>query len=364
MKHAPAYLAIMVLTGCIYPFEATLPEQDRPSIVVDANIKLGAFSEVSLGYIQPLNNIPVGSTFPAGTAYIESESGEKYTATGNKGAFSIDTRTASASKKYRVVVNADGETIVSDWCTPLPPPVISNVKIWADDLAVFVSADIDASEGSTGYVAVTYSELWRFHADYIRQYDYDPIDKVVSSLMEYDLSHYWCWKTNRPKEEGFLDLNLSEGKIADFVVTRFNRANSRNHDNYTITVLARNISESEYRFRSLMRDNALHGGNLFTPDPGEIAGNLICETNPDKKVYGYVNAYVYSSAKQHVGNEFYIPSSPSGLIVLEPEVYNTYFWQGYLPVDMTLEGKLGWGKANCYDCVAAGGVLEKPEVTL
>ena len=365
MKRALAYLAIIIaITGCIYPFEVTLPQQDSPSIVVDANIKIGAFSEVALRYVQPLDNFSSGSTFPAGSVYIESESGEKYTTKGDNGVFSIDTRMASVSKKYRIVVNADGETIVSDWCTPLPPPIVSDVRIWADELAVFVSADIDASEGSTGYIAVSFYELWRFHADYIRQYGYDPIDKIIYSLMEYDLSHYWCWKTNMPKEEVFLDLNLSGGKVGDLVVTRFGRSNSRNHDDYTVTVLARNVSESEYRFRSLMRENVSNGGNLFTPDPGEIPGNLICETNPDKRVYGYVNAYVYGSNKQHIGYQFYILSSPASLTIPNPENYNTYYWQGYLPIDMTPEGEIGWGKASCYDCVEAGGTLDIPEVTL
>ena len=283
MKRALAYLALIIaITGCIYPFEVTLPQQDSPSIVVDANIKIGAFSEVALRYVQPLDNFSSGSTFPAGSVYIESESGEKYTTKGDKGVFSIDTRMASVSKKYRIVVNADGETIVSDWCTPLPPPIVSDVRIWADELAVFVSADIDASEGSTGYIAVSFYELWRFHADYIRQYGYDPIDKIIYSLMEYDLSHYWCWKTNMPKEEVFLDLNLSGGKVGDLVVTRFGRSNSRNHDDYTVTVLARNVSESEYRFRSLMRENVSNGGNLLISG-AYIATDLVdaYEIDPD-----------------------------------------------------------------------------------
>lgn len=364
MKRISAYLALFLVTGCIYPFKATLPEQGSPSIVVDANIKLGSFSDITLSYVQPINGTLNTGTYPSGAAYIESESGEKYSSPGSNGEFSIDTRLATTDQRYRVVINADGETIVSDWCTPLPPPTVSDVQIWADDYSVFVSADIDATGGSTGYVALTFFELWAFHSDFIREYDYDPIKKQISLLMSPDLSHYWCWRTFSPREEIFLDLQLSEGAVRDYQVTNFSRTNNRNHKDYTIYVLARNISQSEYRFRSFLKDNVSQGGNLFTPDPGEIAGNLVCETNPDKKVYGYVNAYIYSSGKKSVDGRYYYSTTPGGLLVLEEGRYNAYYWQGYLPISLDAEGNLGWGKAPCYDCVAAGGTLEKPEVSL
>jgi len=365
MKRVTVYLALFLVTGCTYPFKADLPEQDSPSIVVDANIKLGSYSDIVLSYVQPLNSLSsVAGTYPSGAAYIESETGEKYSAAGSKGVFSIDTRLAPAGSRYRVVVNTDGETIVSDWCTPLPPPRVSDVNIWADDLSVFVSADIDASESSSGYVALTYYELWAFHSDFIREYDYDPINKAVTMLMEPDLSHYWCWRTNSPKEEVFLDLQLSGGAVRDYQITSFGRTNNRNHRDYTVYVLARNISESEYRFRSFLKENVSQGGNLFTPDPGEIAGNLACETNPEKKVYGYVNAYIYSSGKKSIDGRYCYSATPGGLIVLEEGRYNSYYWQGYLPISHNAEGELGWGLAPCYDCVAAGGTLEKPEVSL
>jgi len=51
---------------------------------------------------------------------------------------------------------------------------------------------------------------------------------------------------------------------------------------------------------------------------------------------------------------------------LTREYYDMYYEAGYRPLEYTEtpregEGNYGWGPAQCFDCVAAGGTLTRPD---
>ena len=57
-------------------------------------------------------------------------------------------------------------------------------------------------------------------------------------------------------------------------------------------------------------------------------------------------------------------TAPKSLIEVAPEDYLDFYNNGYNPVEQipSAEGGMvvGWGLGRCYDCVLAGGTLEKP----
>ena len=96
-----------------------------------------------------------------------------------------------------------------------------------------------------------------------------------------------------------------------------------------------------------------------------VAHNVYCADDPDEPVFGYVNISLVSIMDGVLDSRYEKYRVKEPLIPVSPADYAYMSSLGYSPVDMVeVEGGdpvVGWGKARCYDCVAAGGTLEKPE---
>ena len=131
---------------------------------------------------------------------------------------------------------------------------------------------------------------------------------------------------------------------------------------------ASSISKDTYRFLHNLDENTNGGDNLFTPNPGEIAGNIRCESNPERMALGYAVFSRAARKRAFLDSRYYLPSPKISLQYPLVENYYNFWKSGFLPLEEHLgeydpseEGPYGWGARNCYDCTAAGGTLEKPD---
>ena len=368
MKRIVFYIVTMLaVSACVYPYSVDLEETAKPELVIDANILLGNTSTVNLSYLQPLEvgqKMTAVSGRASGNVYLEDESGHIFKATSRYGTYELPNIVPSDNSKYRLTVEVDGNIYRSEWIEPTAPPTITDVRFSADNTQVYVQVSIqDEGEGS-GYAAATVEEIWNFHTDYMRMYAYNVLTNSVEALMAPDDKHYWCWKKNVSGTVVPINYSSLNGVITDYPVLSFWRTDSRNHQEYDVRVKVWNLTPEQYRYRKMLEENESIGGNLFSPEPGEVRGNIYCENDASVKVYGYVNI------SQVVIKDAVLPSTydmwkvPNTLVKVSPEDYLTMFERGYSPVDdvQLSDGStyVGWGLERCYDCIAAGGTLEKP----
>ena len=199
----------------------------------------------------------------------------------------------------------------------------------------------------------------------MQSYGYDEATGTVFPLMDAtDYSHYWCWMKVVSASQDIISYIDLDNNVRNLPIHSFPRTDSRNHKEYHVRVKLWNLTPEQYRFRKLLEENASIGGDLFSPEPGEVRGNVYCESDPKEKVYGYVNIsrVVYQDAK--MGQEYLLTGKPAPLTYVAPEDYATCYSFGYQPVELYFTDNqwvVGWGLARCFDCVAAGGTLEKPQ---
>ena len=388
MKKILALLAASLsVAACIYPYDPELDEAPEGVLSVDANICIGGTSTVRLGtLISMWDRSGSGWVDLYGAhVWVEDEAGNTYE--GKPGYpdmvyginymmglpfFTIDTENAPLDRRYRLRIDALGESYESDWSECIDPPVIREIGFVADEEKVTVNVSVDGGESGTGYVLLTYEEDWMFHVDYFPSYVVVHDEEADTwNVMEgsSDFSKYWCFRSTKSNRTVPVDYTgRTEEGFTDFPLLSFARKDNRNHRRYCVSVKASTISRETYRFIHNLDENSEGGDNLFTPNPGEIAGNLHCESNPEKSVLGYAIFSRAATRRAYLGNDFYIPIPAYPLLYPLPDNYGYLYQSGFLPLeehlgeyDTTKEGPYGWGPKYCYDCTAAGGTLEKPD---
>ena len=171
---------------------------------------------------------------------------------------------------------------------------------------------------------------------------------------------------------------MSTSGVKDFPLHSFSRYDDRNHRRYSIRVKARTIDKRTYDFLQHLEESTGAGDNLFTPNPGEIPGNLRCETEPDRMVLGYVTVSTATTQRAYIGSQYLLTKERNPYALRYPLQYGNligenswrdYYNKGYMPLipntlpnsDPSEEGPYGWGEARCYDCFAAGGTQDVPD---
>lgn len=367
MKNTYIYIICSLLAvSCVYPYDADIEAPVNQELVIDANILLGNTSTVTLTYLQALNiGVKDGNkAYPVATVYLEDEAGNTYNAKGSIHTYTLNIPEGN-NGKYRLTVMCDGNTYRSEWITPVEPPVLKDVNFVADEDNVMVKLDMEDKGSGSGYAAVQFDEIWYFHTDYSRTYDYHPEDSTIEMLAKPIMDHYWCWQKNNSQTVSLIDYTSMNSTVNGFSFNVFPRSDSRNHQEYNIRVKLWNLTPEQYRYRKLLEENASIGGNLFSPEPGEVRGNVFCENNQNLRVYGYVNVSSIVQMEKKLDDRYNKWRVSYKLTVPEPDEYPVMYEMGYMPVEdvLQLDGsyKIGWGTARCYDCIAAGGTLEKPE---
>ena len=362
MKRLLLTILLFSAVSCIYDYDIPSLPEAKDALVFDGNIAVGSKATLKVSRLAALDgSAPARKVEPA-SWWVEDDAATRYD-TDSDG--SVDLSAAPSDKAYRMVIECEDKTYVSDFQTPLAAPQIDSLTFSETPTNVNCNISFCVDPSVSRYAVLQFEEIWRFHTDYEKfldvSYDNEEGRWNVFALENPDLTYYECWAQRKTGSEFLVDLGSLDGKAVNYVVNTFPRTSHRNHGNYNIKVWVRSISDKEYRYAQTL--NQQDGGlNLYTPNPGEIAGNIVCEDDPSQKVYGYVSTSFAVSTTKRLDNRFYIyaPSVYGLEIPANPEDYGKYLANGYWPIKWDSDGNLLWGPERCINCVAAGGTLDKP----
>ena len=393
MRKISYALAVLCATACIYPYNPELEEAPEGVLVVQGDILIGGTSMIQLGTMLSLyptydELLGTGGGPSVSTSnsrvWVEDSEGGVYEGIPESGSgygwsyytmpqFIVHTENAPADREYRACVEALGERFTSDWTKPLQGPEIKEIIFTPNKSSVTVGVTLEGGPESTGYVALSFDETWEFHTDYTLTYEVDEMTWTVSTpFLPPDQPNYWCWMHTDDKRSYPVDFSgMETDGMTAYPLFSFLRTDNRNHRKYCVNVTGRTISKDTYKYLSHLDELANGGGDLFTPNPGEIPGNIRCESDPDRMVLGYVTVSQTTSKRAFLDSRYLITRVLGyGALVFIPQTkYPEYYNSGYLPLvenpnpeyDPLQEGPYGWGSRRCYDCVAAGGTKVQPD---
>lgn len=390
------YLCVLALglQACIYPYEVQLDSSETEKVlVVDGTIVVGGESTVYLSYMIPFSSEGGLFSLPeGGTVRVEDETGRQYPGTpvrsnlpsdmyynsdsyagiiysGRNVPYIVHTEESTPGHQYRVVAEVDGEVYVSAWQEATPVPEIQDVYFEADDEMVYVYVDLEkaAPEGS-GYLNFTYDETWEFHVDYEPQWFVNTENWTYYEDPFYKNPYYWCFRSYSSARRQLIDYSqLEQGQVSHYLLTAFQRTNNRNHRRYSINVKAMSMTQESYQYERQTQQQTDVGGDLFSPDPGAIAGNLRCESNPEKPVMGMVMTCETTSKRSWLNNRYslYRPMTVAWVFPENPkQMMELYYNADHRPIEKVMvenEEKVGWGPERCINCIIAGGTQVRPD---
>lgn len=379
-----ALMAMCCAPSCVYPFEVDAP-QTQKRLVIEGNILIGALTEVNLSYMMGLNtpDSEMKNDKPAGKAWVESEDGKRYEAKEGNGSSSIviDTRTAPAKGRYRLCVEDLGTSreYVTSWQEVNPPAEIDDLTYVWDENTMTLCLSAHSEEGS--YFRWAYVEDYKFHADRPKDFIFDYAENKEVKLEESDYSTYWCWSTNSSREVDLVaTTDLEDNRLVAHKFHTFSRGSMRLQTRYRMTIYLSCISADAYRYLDNLKITSDFTGDLFTPLPSDVNGNITCVEDPNEKVIGYVDVCQISTKEFYLDEnayKLYAPgrSQPTSFIPIvewNKNGLNPYpldlrdFWdKGFAPVYEGADGEgnsgVVWDYKRCTDCRQSGGVLESPE---
>lgn len=326
--------ALLPLLGaCVYDFEAELTG-DEYTVVVEGDILIGGtttlrFSRLnpevmqsesadlsswlssswdpsSSYYNPPSWNIPVDFT-----ATVEGEDGSVVQAKGVSGFCSLDTRNLDPNVRYRLLLldERNGDQYSTPWQEVMAAPVVDSLSYNNKESSLDIQITFH-SDGSTPYYCLVYDEQWEYHAytttymRYIPQGAAEPEKGYVvfpdpetgwgdryGRIFEVNepYPNYTCWDKSISGVSSVVTTGaMVSNKLVDYVVKTLLPDDRKTSVAYRPIVSMRMISKESFAYWESLDKASSQTGDLFSPIPSLLRGNLTNEDNPDAHVIGYV----------------------------------------------------------------------------
>ncbi|MBR1895059.1 MAG: DUF4249 family protein [Bacteroidales bacterium] len=387
MKKIALYLAGLLLTAsCIYPFEPETPPVDR-CLVFEGNLVIGESSTMAVRLLQPLsaNEVVATDTWNiSGEARVECTDGTVINGVprlrgSNEVAFIFNLTNASDKEAYRVWFTDDETKKVyrSNWMKVEKAPLIERIDFVPDDRNVKVRLTLTGPTDDTRYFCWTYTEDWEIHSDflplYLYRYGVDPynIRGLAYEEIQGEYDKYYCWNRASSKEVFVADTrDLNSRTLPARQIAEFGRTTPRCQELYCISVTAYGISADRYAYIHHMNEVSNIQGDLFSPNPSAMRGNLRCEQDSTELVLGYVGVCqttmtraFFEGTRYYTGRvDYSVRFFPNLSEPLEAESnekgYDYFYSRGdrplYLVADENGDEKMQWAPRRCVDCTMTG----------
>ena len=242
----------------------------------------------------------------------------------------------------------------SDYSYPIKTPEIDSI-FWIKrgrGQPVMIHVATHSPDRQVLYYRWSYKEDWEINSDVV--------------LEEYP---YYCWNqsSNRDLLLGSAEKTVF-GKVTE-MLAEIPPSNRKLSVLYRINVRQNAISKRAYDYFANIKKNSQQSGSIFAPIPSELRGNIVCTTDPDRPVIGYVDVSTTTQKTRYISrrDNLYEPSRldycDAVSIEYLIEIYGEDEWIDLIPgyfVPLPPEMKEGYVHVECVDCTYYG-TTQKPD---
>lgn len=373
MKKSIIYILTALLTvSCIYP----IPMEDleiEDKLVFEGSIIIGDISQINVTRMQPLD-ADLGHMFnsmPVGEAWIESSTGDVIKSDRSVGPFTFNTYTLDPDKEYcfHFVDSESGKEYASKMAACSKAPQIDDFYVQKNGSMIQMKIDLSSEHGESIYCRWDYEETWEYTADFIPVYEFDERRGRVVDMYHDDpppFQYYYCWDSGNSTRSGLLSMDgqnvlKAHGKLVNEIACSSKKMSSLYYINLSLV----GMSADYHHYLDNLQKMSTIDGDLFTSNPSELPGNVVCLDDPDEMTAGYIDCATMVHDELWISGYYIAPNFNDKLMVLgsmlDPaEAYNGGLRPVMFGSDMLGNSGILWGPTECTDCRGYGGTKNKP----
>ncbi len=311
MKRVLYILAtILFIYSCITPFEPEGIALGGNMIVIEGDIIANDTTRVAISKSLALDDNNVINYVSGAAVWVESETGKRFNGSekrqGGKIVYLVNTKGIDVSERYKLSVSIGNKKYESEFVDILISPEIDSIgyNIIPDSTEVVFYVNTFDPENSTRYYKWRYTEDWEYRSNHLSLHDYNPHTKSIFEI-EMAQNRYYCWSSAASSAILIASTDhLAQDRVHQKKLLSVGNSSLRINYLYSMELTQMAISKRAFIYWDNVRKNSDDIGGLFAPQPSEMAGNIICVSNPGEKVIGYVSgAYVSKKRVYFYGRE-------------------------------------------------------------
>lgn len=389
MRRILSFFALMCLTACIYPFSPDLPAfEDSDVIAVSGDILIGEQTRIRINAVSPIGS-GLSSTrknvVQASSVAVEGRKGgiAAQDRPDADGTYVLDTRKLSPDDEYRLRIEVGSDKYETPFMTVRPAPEITSLDYVYDKTRLHLRIGLDGGANLSDF-RWDYTENWEYHAYFVPNIMYVPGTGTENPARIYrtptlEEDYYYCWNSSDSVQPCTASTSgQSENRIKDMEFLSMSRTDSRLSVLYSILVTARGLSPEGRAYLDYLASTSNITGDLFTPVPSNMSGNIRCVTDSSRTAVGFVDVTRSVSKRIFISYEgVYISTVNPDTYLYVPEYdeeehsyhFEDIYRSGDAPVFCSssevppepTRTNVQWAPKWCSDCRESGGTKEKPE---
>lgn len=383
-KHALYMILWMAaaISSCVYPYEPDVKGSAGRNLVIEGDILIGDISTIRLGYMAYLDEDYSELSVPA-EVMVESEAGEVYKGENVTDAnhYIVNLTDATMDDKYRLHVKLDdGREYATAWTAPRKACVVDDITHELDSTRSQVRFNISLhSDDGEQFFRWFFEEDWEYASLYEAKFLYHPPSREDFESGVQDSGHmvkmgaadgtHFCWMNDVSHSLLFTTTrDLVSNTVTEKNFYRVPSQSEKMSVLYAMTVRVESLSKDSYDYWNTMKTNSEKVGDLFSPIPSEMRGNIYNLNDSTELVLGYINVsgvaekriFVDNSVTGYYIKQSYIPEENWMIPILPDEWPRYYYYKNYLPVSDGEGPEYYWAPKRCVDCRLQGGTKARP----
>lgn len=270
----------VISSGAVFlVVEANLNPQGVTSILLTRSVPLGRGSA-----IKPELNAQV-------TVEGRDNSIRTLSSAGN-GRYNNNNLGLSIGGDYRLHIKTnDGKEYLSDYVKARKTPVIDSIGYELESKGLRIQAYAHDVTKQTGYYRWDFDETWEIRSQYPTVYIYDVPTKKIRDRVFPAEDVSVCYKYETSSAIVLANSTKLQDDIIYKAPVQFIPSGSEKLGvRYSILLRQYGLDKEAYNFYELMKKNTEEIGNIFSPQPSEVRGNIRNPNDGKEYVLGYVTA--------------------------------------------------------------------------
>jgi hypothetical protein len=268
--------------------------------------------------------------------------------------------------EYRLhIKTSDGKEYLSDYVKARKTPEIDSIGYEQESQGLRIQAYTHDATRQTRYYRWDFDETWEIRSPFVSSYIYDPVLKDIRNRVFPDEDVAVCWKYESSSTIVLANsVRLQDDIIYKAPVHFIANGSEKLAVRYSMLLKQYALDKEEYNFYELMKKNTEDIGNIFSPQPSEIRGNIRNIKDDKEYVLGYVTVSTVTELRKFIQIpwKFFMLCTPYKVPNI-PDSIKFYYGPGgpLIPYAYDYPPPAYWGaEPQCVDCTRRGGSTKKP----